>query len=74
MTMSGGKNPGFDLLAAIYASKNQVSLPQFRRFELAVLPLESPAMKAQTSSIGHLIQSYSHRWKELTELSPQGTL
>jgi hypothetical protein len=71
---AGGKNPGFGLLAAVYASKNQVSLPQFRRFELAVLPLESPTMKAQTSSIGHLIQSYSHRWKELTELSPQSTL
>jgi hypothetical protein len=49
------KNPAFGVLAAIYASDNQVSLPQFRRFELAVLPLESPAMKAQTSSIGHLI-------------------
>jgi hypothetical protein len=62
------------LHAAVYASDNQVSLPQFRRFELAVLSLESPAMKAQTSSIGHLIQSHLRRWKELTELSPQSTL
>ena len=30
-------------------------------------------MKAQTSSIGHLIQSHLRRWKELTELSPQST-
>ena len=71
---AGEKNPAFGVLAAIYASDNQVSLPQFRRFELAVLPLESPAMKAQTSSIGHLIQSHLRRWKERTELSPQSAL
>ena len=40
---AGGKNPGFGLLAAIYASKNQVSLPQPAGFPLAVLRLESPA-------------------------------
>ena len=71
---AGEKNPAFGVLAAIYASDNQVSLPQFRRFELAVLPLESPAMKAQTSPIGHLIQSHLRRWKERTELSPQSAL
>jgi hypothetical protein len=43
---AGEKKPAFGLLAAIYASGNQVSLPQFRRFELAVLPLESPAQSA----------------------------
>ena len=63
---AGEKNPAFGVLAAIYASDNQVFLPQFRRFELAVLPLESTAMKAQTSSIGHLIHSHLRRWKELT--------
>ena len=36
---AGGKNPGFGLLAAIYASKNQVSLPQPAGFPLAVLRL-----------------------------------
>jgi hypothetical protein len=40
---AGGKNPGFGLLVAIYASKNQVSLPQPAGFPLAVLRLESPA-------------------------------
>ena len=40
---AGGENPGFGLLAAIYASKNQVSLPQPAGFPLAVLRLESPA-------------------------------
>jgi hypothetical protein len=83
---AGEKNPAFGLLAAIYASGNQVSLPQFRRFELAVLPLESPAQSAnfvnRTSATPCVPHAHFQRinfkgalgrpvYAESTELDPQ---